>query len=341
MEQSYRLQQLYMEKAPFPYSCQQVHSPEPCHACEADRETVSEAPLSSYECEALLQLSAQSGALSTAGKPLQAFSFHIHDHCQITQCIQGALVYIVGRTHVLLTPGDTLVINEHIPHTWAAVKPDTVRRLIGFYPHSLNANAYCQCFLPYFGLLYNHHSPYILINGDFPGYAEIHSLLDQIARVNHDRPFAFDALVHNLLFSFTLHLFYTLHVSPCDSERIGGDINRILHYIDQNISGDLSLQALAAHANMNPSYFSFYFKKHLGVSFKKYVTTRKVAKAADLLRYSELTVTQILFECGFSSVSAFYNAFNSVYAVSPAEFRKIQPVDMYGDAELSPARFPR
>jgi len=330
MEQRYHLRALYLGETPFPYSFENKISEQPSCGCEGEQEGKSERLLTQEEISKLNRVLHSTEKLTSSNTDVQLVTsgFHIHDHCQITECLSGSLMYVVGRTAVLLLPGDVLIINELIPHAWAALVEGTTWRLLGFYPHTLSANTYSQRLMPYFSMIFDQHIPYIHIKSDFPGYENIIRILDQINEVDKTRPFAFDAVIHDALFSISLYLFYALNASLPISIRTSDEIEHIMRYIDQNINGDLSLKTMAQEANMNPSYFSTYFKKHLGVSYKKYVTTRKVAKAADLLRYSQLSVTQILFDCGFSSVSAFYNAFNSVYMVSPLEFRRIQPVNM-------------
>lgn len=86
------------------------------------------------------------------------------------------------------------------------------------------------------------------------------------------------------------------------------------------------IQCLAEYIGLSPSCFSSYFKKHTGVFYKKYVTTQKITKAANLLQYSDHPITQILFECGFSSVSPFSQAFHVIYSMYPAQFRKLRSI---------------
>lgn len=325
------LQGLSQGKTLFPFAWEKIYNPTPCEFRISENGAPSEVDLTSEMQRVLAPYlySEISKYFPETDLMLQECQFHLHDHCQITQCISGQIVYLFGPHMVSLAPGDFLLINAMTPHSWVSAQPDTLRYQLGFYPHTLNANRYSQCFLPYFELLYSQHHPYILIDTDHPNYANICHCLNEIASAYQHKQFAYDTIIHNQLFEFSIYLLLSIfNAEQLEKNLAQNDplIRKALAYIEQHIETKLSIQVLAEHVGLNSSYFSLYFKKHLGISYKKYVTTQKVTKAAHLLQYSDLPITQILFECGFSSVSSFYQSFSSIYAMSPAQFRKLHSI---------------
>lgn len=82
-------------------------------------------------------------------------------------------------------------------------------------------------------------------------------------------------------------------------------------YIDENLTADLSLSALAARLFYNPSYLSRCFSAHFGCGVSAYVSARRAERAAQLAATGSYTVERLAAESGFSSKSALYRAFRA------------------------------
>lgn len=102
-------------------------------------------------------------------------------------------------------------------------------------------------------------------------------------------------------------------------------IERALEYINSNLSADLTLERLASEVNFNTTYFHKLFKASTGKTLHEYVENQRIKKAINLLISTKLTLTQIAYECGFSSQSYFSYAFKKKNGSSPREYvKKIQ-----------------
>lgn len=97
---------------------------------------------------------------------------------------------------------------------------------------------------------------------------------------------------------------------------------KVFKYIDDNISEDLTLSFLAKKCFYNPSYFSRVFKEKVGMTFSKYLSTRRVERAISILndggRPDEVAET-----VGFASKSALYRAFLREKGLSLSDYRKM------------------
>ncbi|MDH5325467.1 MAG: AraC family transcriptional regulator [Gammaproteobacteria bacterium] len=100
-------------------------------------------------------------------------------------------------------------------------------------------------------------------------------------------------------------------------------VNRVLDYLDENYSEELSLESLAGIANFSPYHFHRIFKGIVGESLFKYTQRIRVEKAANFLKYqSNRTVSDIASECGFGSPASFARTFKEYYGVSATEWKK-------------------
>jgi len=91
--------------------------------------------------------------------------------------------------------------------------------------------------------------------------------------------------------------------------------------IEANIFNNLSTEELATLANLSLSSFKRAFTKHYVTSPAKYIRSRKLEKAAKLLKNTTLRVSQICYDCGFVDLAHFSKTFQREYGVSPSDFR--------------------
>ena len=105
--------------------------------------------------------------------------------------------------------------------------------------------------------------------------------------------------------------------------KIDKNMLRILDYIDEHITERITLTALADMAGFTESSFSRWFAKQNGISFKKYVMSKKIEHAIRLLETTDKKVIDIAFECGFDSISGFYDTFRKVTGTTPNKYTYI------------------
>ena len=98
-------------------------------------------------------------------------------------------------------------------------------------------------------------------------------------------------------------------------------IERSLHYMKEQIDTPFTMTEVAAFMNMNPSYFSRYFKEEMGISYIDYVKQIKVERARHLLTTSNMRIYEISSALGYSSVQYFSTLFKSITGVTPQEYK--------------------
>ncbi len=112
---------------------------------------------------------------------------------------------------------------------------------------------------------------------------------------------------------------------PDDAHYVKVDKNmiKVLDFINENITEKITLKDAAHIANMAESSFSRHFCKVNGISFKKYVMTKKTEYAIHLLNTTDMNVIDVAFECGFSSISGFYDSFRKITGATPNKLNKL------------------
>lgn len=100
-----------------------------------------------------------------------------------------------------------------------------------------------------------------------------------------------------------------------------GVVRRVKNYIEGHLADNISLDTLASIAGISRFHFLRQFRQTVGVTPYAYLTGRRLAHACDLLRNSNLPVTEIAAQCGFEDPSHFAERFRRRYQISPREYR--------------------
>ena len=128
--------------------------------------------------------------------------------------------------------------------------------------------------------------------------------------------------------SLILELVYSLHVPANVSKEKGGSkavekaIKESQKNINNNLPGELSLEKVASEVKFAPSYFHKLFKNSTGKPLHQYIEDLRIEQAINLLITTEMTLTQIAYECGFSSQSYFSYAFKRHTGFAPRAYTK-------------------
>lgn len=112
-------------------------------------------------------------------------------------------------------------------------------------------------------------------------------------------------------------------------------INRALVFIRYNLNKTVSLKEVAQAACFSPFHFHRIFSSMMGETLGEYITRKKLERAAIKLAYSPgVSVTELAFDYGYSSVSGFSKAFNNWFGCRPTEVAKIKSRIEWGKGKL-------
>ncbi len=99
-------------------------------------------------------------------------------------------------------------------------------------------------------------------------------------------------------------------------------IQHVARYISENFTEPLTLDDAARMACMEKTYFSKRFKALTGFNFSSYITQLRLSAARQLLLNTEMNISEIAAQAGFSGSNYFGDVFLRVYGLSPTEYRK-------------------
>jgi len=99
-------------------------------------------------------------------------------------------------------------------------------------------------------------------------------------------------------------------------------IQKVITYIDTDLTADLSLSALSNLLNLSPNYLSALFKKEAGTTLTNYVNTKRIEHAVYLLSSTDMQIQNIAQYCGIPDVNYFTKIFKKVMNKTPSEFKE-------------------
>jgi AraC family transcriptional regulator len=102
----------------------------------------------------------------------------------------------------------------------------------------------------------------------------------------------------------------------------GWQKRRMAEYIEEHLSEEFSLSKLAEIAGLSPFHFARAFKESFGLPPYRYLSSRRIDKAKELLAQPDMSVTQIGVQLGFSETSSFSTAFHKHTGSTPTAFRR-------------------
>lgn len=112
-------------------------------------------------------------------------------------------------------------------------------------------------------------------------------------------------------------------IDELEVSRLSKNVKKIIYYIDQHYTKDLSLDQIADHVFLHPNYISALFRKETGLTFIHYLHLYRIKKAKEMMvKDIELSFHQISERVGYESVRHFFNVFKKYSGATPGEYRE-------------------
>lgn len=232
---------------------------------------------------------------------------HLHRQVELFYVRSGKVKVRINDTERVLGAGDFSICFPNIIHSTETIK-ESISDLIIFSPEIL---------LDFTGTFTRFYpdDPYIQTKN-----AQCMELMEQIRSLYHTQDdFRLTKGYLYILFSllFTdLHFISNRHMDYSDTCR------KILTYINENFTSDLSLEQMARDLKISRFYISHIFSNKFTMSFPDYLNRTRIDYARNLLLSTDMSITEVGFECGFNNSRSFNRAFQKFFQCTPMQFRK-------------------
>ncbi len=107
-----------------------------------------------------------------------------------------------------------------------------------------------------------------------------------------------------------------------DAEDLNRRLLRARDAMDRAYAEPLDVRTVAAVAHISPAHFSRCFRAVFGETPHRYLQRRRIERSMFLLRETELTITELCFAVGFTSLGTFSRTFRDVVGETPRDYRR-------------------
>jgi AraC-like DNA-binding protein len=268
--------------------------------------------------------------LHTDGPANNMRLFHWHDFMELSCVTRGTGRYEIEKKVFTVRAGDIVIINNIERHRVTYDPSDPLHETVmHFAPDLLCARdasgldaRYLRLFL-YDGATFSNKPE---LHGRVRG--ELTRLVAEIRREYRDRRPWHELMIKAKLLTLVTCLMRECRVAETGDPRMLAvrkrniaRLERILAEVRKSFREQIHLDDIAKRFSMNPSYFSDYFRRNLGITFREYLAQARVQEALRLLGEDRMSTTEIAFACGFNTSAGFYAAFKKSTGLPPGEYR--------------------
>lgn len=262
---------------------------------------------------------------STVPEGKREYREHHHSECELSTIISGSGTYTVKEKTYSFSAGDVFLFSGDEIHCITDISDNFLLLNIHFAPRLLWTDSDAFSALR---ILFARNDKFEnMIDRNNTHTKLIHHEIIDLNKELADKKDGYELIAKYKLFSILIFLvrYYDYIDKNIEYSKFTNNISAMtnaLNFIDSNITSDITLNEIAARAMMTPTYFSSVFKKMNGISPWEYITIKRVEKAVELLKTTELTKLDIAMRCGFTSSSNFYKAFTKITGKTPGDYCK-------------------
>lgn len=222
---------------------------------------------------------------------------YVLNFTDLTICVEGKMEYLLNGNPITLGSGDAIMFHQgdtierfytDVPTTYASINvrfdynPEI--QISGYLPNCVNSDI--LYFLECFKRDFKTNSP--------KRRQKCLSLFSYICNNIHDT------------------------VSDKENPRV----REIKQYIFDNLSGDLSLEAISGEVHLTPQYMCTLFKKHTGITVVNFILNERIELAKRFIVSLDEPISKISVMCGFDDYYYFSHTFKKITGVSASSYRK-------------------
>lgn len=261
-------------------------------------------------------------------KKNHSVSAHYHSYIEIIYSIEGSNEIFLNDARSTFSTGDLVLINSRDVHS--IVCGDGVYLVLRFEPELLYGSPQSAIELKYV-------LPFVLNSFKHQTVFLKHELeksvvpqrLFEIYEENKKKSYGYEIAVRtkiNEIFLWFLRYWHkkniNIDLNLAAHEGAAKRLQDVFEYVSKNYGNDISAADMAELCSMSYSYFSRTFKKIMKKSFSEYLTYVRISEAEKLLITSDMNITEIAMQVGFSTTSYFIQQFKNIKLISPKQYRK-------------------
>jgi AraC-like DNA-binding protein len=253
------------------------------------------------------------------------FTNHWHKHIEFLFCTSGKALVECNSIPYTMEADELIVLNSNDLHAGVSASKDLFYYVIIFDPSLLHSPIFDAAETKFITPITQN---LILFSNKIVHDAEIKSCILSLVKELDDQQLGYELSIKSYLYRILTLLLrnYVAQVltMPDQVTRLR-NLQRfapILQYIEGNYQEELSVDSLAAMAELSRFHFSRLFKELTGRTVTEYVNGMRIGRAEYLLYNTSMSVSEIAVAAGFHDIYYFSRLFKKLKKVAPTEMRR-------------------
>ncbi len=252
---------------------------------------------------------------------------HSHKFLELAYVTEGSAVHTLNSKQTIISKGDYYIIDYGGVHGYTSTdgKPFEVINCI-FKPEFIDKTLrYCQNFQ----LLLRHYlirveADSLAINPSNSLFHDsdgtIYSYFNKLLAEYEKRQSGFMEIMRCTIIEMIISIIRSINLNYAVDNT---EISKILAYINENYSGNISLNEISKKFGFSVPYLSKKFKIELGVCFSDYIKKVRIDEACRLLADTDKKISDISQTVGYKDTDFFYTVFKKITGKTPGHFRQL------------------
>lgn len=258
---------------------------------------------------------------------MRGFTMHWHELLEIAYVIKGGLIISVEGQSYKVTQGDLVIINSGMVHGFSRSEPDTLIVIVQF-----GLELFDQSLVDLrdrmFQRLVFERKTIVTTEDDGEIHRQLEALVLDMRREYFDKLEGYRLAIKARLYELALILLRRVPTRQFSKAELNKRLHRneilerIFKYVYRHFTEPITLSDAANSAALSKFYFTRFFKEQTGQNFHNYLTRVRLSHAEELLAGSDLSITDIAYQSGFTSLKTFNRLFKTYIGVCPTQYRE-------------------
>lgn len=247
------------------------------------------------------------------------YEFHYHDFNKIMILLRGNINYSIEGKNYLLKPYDIVLVNAGEIHRPSVLDSSAYERIIIYvstqYLDSFTKKDYDLQYC--FEQAKKEHSNVLRLPSI--DKSKLYQVCLELEHSFMDNAYANELYQEILFVEFMIQLNRTVianTVHYLDSVNGNEKLLQIIHYINEHLLEEITIDQLAEHFYLSRYYLMHFFKEETGYTIGNYITKKRLLLAKNLIQ-SGKSITEVCYLSGFKNYSTFSRAFKKEFKIIP------------------------
>lgn len=254
---------------------------------------------------------------------------HMHaDFCELVIVLEGTATHIVSNEKYTVQKGDVFVISNDTVHGYEDAKNFVICNIM-FQMDDMFSKSYDIWKLEGFHALFV-IEPYLAKDCLFQSclrlslsqFNVIEHLVQKMMKEYQEKSDGWMTSLNNNFILLALELSRAYNINPNAENKLLMQLIKPISYIENFYMESITMDLLARQANLSSRQLTRLFQRAYHTSPGNYLLQFRIQKAKTLLNYSELSICDIAYQCGFNDSNYFSRQFQNLIGLTPTQFRK-------------------